>query len=73
MIFVHKVKFSNIVTTIPIKCIFSCTEKLKSLSHKASSILSMYLFIYLFICLLSINLLTQLQIWLGVKHKFAKE
>ena len=73
MIFVHKVKFSNIVTTIPIKYIFSCTEKLKSLSHKASSILSMYLFIYLFICLLSINLLTQLQIWLGVKHKFAKE
>ena len=51
MIFVHKVKFSNIVATIPIKCIFSCTEKLKSLSHKASSILSMYLFIYLFIYL----------------------
>lgn len=49
MIFVHKVKFSNIVTTIPIKYIFPCTEKLKSLSHKASSILSMYLFVYLFI------------------------
>ena len=55
MIFVHKVKFSNIVTTIPIIYILKNKKKLKSLSHKASSILSMYLFIYLFICLLLIN------------------
>ena len=41
MIFAHKVKLSNIAT-IPIKYIISCTEKPKSIPHKASNILYMY-------------------------------